>query len=250
MTLGVTALLAAPALDLSAQQSEEAALPDMTGRWAQMQYTTSISEIPIVGDVTGVTTSLLLLEVTQDGGAVAIKETVCDITITTTAKRVETIIPRAFQKAASGTTRKATLSRGTDGVIGFVEKPKTVVLGAKLKKRSDALPEEPDDERVLDADGDGHPGLTVKVKGLIDGDIYVVQRGWNKLTGAMSDEDSIFGSITWSSEQTVLDASSFMLKSNPTSKPDSSAKKNYFKMKRVDDAMSCKQLREKASSLF
>ena len=37
------------------------------------------------------------------------------------------------------------------------------------------LPGEADDPRVVDADSDGNPGVTVQVRGLIDGEVYMVQ---------------------------------------------------------------------------
>ncbi len=229
-------------------QADDPALPDLNGTWAQLQVTTSVSEIPIVGDVIGTTKSLLIVKVEQDGGDLKLKETICDIEITSTASRVDTIIPRAFQKAASGTRRVARVWY-EDGELQFQEKPKTVVLGAKLDKISDALPEDEDDERIVDSDKDGHPGLTVKVRGIIDGEIYVVQRGWNKLRGKF-DGEMFQGKVTWKSDQKVVDASRMLLNSNTTSKPHGNASKNYFKMKRIDASTSCADLRKSYTRLL
>lgn len=242
----LSALILAPVLCVLAPHTpahaEDPALPDLSGTWAQLQVTTSLSEIPIVGDVIGTTKSLLIVRVTQDGGKLAIKEEICDVLLTSTAKRVETIIPRAFQKAVSGTTRKATIWY-EDGALQFQEKPKTVVSGAKLARINDALPEDEDDSRLVDADKDGHPGLTVLVRGIIDGEIYVVQRGWNKLRGTV-EGDMVTGKVTWKSDQSVVDASRMLLNSNTTSKPHGGASKNYFKMKRIDESTSCSSLRK------
>ena len=86
LPLGLLALLLSP---VSAQTPPESpALPDLSGTWAQVQVTTTISELPVVGDVIGKTTSILLLDVTQDGDTLRIKEQMCDIRIDTSAKRV------------------------------------------------------------------------------------------------------------------------------------------------------------------
>ena len=239
----------------SAAQSppeEASALPDLSGTWAQLQVTTTISELPVVGDVIGKTTSILLLDVTQSGDTLKIKEQMCDIRIDTSAKRVRTIIPRAFQRAASGTVRKATISVNSSGELSFVEHPKVVVLGAKLKnKASDALPDDEDDARLVDLDKDGNPGLTIKVEGIIDGEMYIVQRGKNTMKGKLDPSSEIIsGKITWFSEQSVVDATSMFLQSSPKSKPHGGAAKNFFKMKKIDASTTCASLRKSYAKIL
>ena len=230
-----------------ATASAQEPLPDLSGQWAQLQVTTSISKIPVVGEVVSTTSSLLILSVEQTGEKLSIKEQICDIKIESTAKRVQTLIPPAFIKAASGTQRTATLSRAGQ-TIRYEQDPKVVVLGAKLKNPRDALPEDDDDPRVVDADKDGKPGLTVLVRGIVDGEVYVAQRGWNKLTGELRG-DLISGKVEWGSEQTTLDATSMLLKSSPTSRPDPRASVNYFRMKRLDGAVTCAQLKANQAAL-
>lgn len=226
---------------------EAPTIPDMNGTWAQLQVTTTVSELPVVGDVIGTTTSLLLLSVSQDDDKLSIKETICNIDITSTAKRVRTILPSAFQRAASGTKRKATITI-KDGTLHYKQHPKTVTLGAKLSKSNRTLPEDEDDPRVVDADKDGKPGLTVKIEGIIDGEIYIVQSGWNKLTGTMDNQGIISGKMAWKSTQKVVDASSIFLKSNPSSKPHGGTAKNFFKMKQVSPSTTCSDLKKNYTS--
>ena len=77
LPLGLLALLLSP---VSAQTPPESpALPDLSGTWAQVQVTTTISELPVVGDVIGKTTSILLLDVTQDGDTLRIKPSATEV---------------------------------------------------------------------------------------------------------------------------------------------------------------------------
>ena len=230
----------ASAQSTAPEKTPDAATIDMTGRWAQRQITTSISDIPILGDVVTTTTSVLMLDVVQKkDGKIAIKETICDIDINTDQGGLRTIIPPAFVRAASGTTRTGRVWKKGDR-WGMRIKPKVVVLGAKLARPDrDALPDDEDDARLVDADRDGKPGLTVRVRGAIDGEIYIVQRGWNEMTGSIQGKDQASGTIRWKSEQSVVDSSSIMLSSSPETRPDKRASKNTFAMKRVAPGASC-----------
>ena len=228
----------------------EGPLPDVRGAWAQEQLTTSVSKIPIVGEVTSTTRALLLLQIEQRGAQLTVHERICDVEITSTASRVRTIVPRAFQRASSGVTRPARLVR-QGGQVHLVQPPKLQVLGARLSKpRHEALPTEPDDPRVVDGDGDGEPGLTVLVRGVIDGEIYVAQRGWNELLGVV-EPGRIDGTVRWATEQVVLGASRMLLDSSPNSHPHPSPKRHTFRTRALGKGVAtCAQVRAQAPRLF
>src|SRR5690606_14696021 len=58
-------------------------------------------------------------------------------------------------------------------------------VGYRANGRDEPLPRDAADPRVVDADGDGHPGATLRltIAGLADGELYVVQRGHSTLAG-------------------------------------------------------------------
>lgn len=235
-----------------APTAQAAPTPDLTGRWAQLQRTTAVSDVTFVGEVISTTTALLLLEITRQGEGFTLRETVCAIDLASTADSVTMRIPPAFQRAVSGRTRPARLERDGAG-WRYVQPMKIEVSGAQLKNpERDKLPDDEDDPRVTDPDRDGKPGLTVQVRGLIDGDIYVVQRDRSELTGTLSpDGTRVAGGIKWRAEQTVLDATSVFLSGDPPeSAPHKDAKRSTFKMTRVAPGASCADLLAKRRSLF
>ena len=219
---------------------------DLSGRWAQLVVTTSISKIAVIGDVSSTTLSYGLLDLTQDErGRLTSVEQICEIKITSESKRIRTIIPARFAQAVSGTRRMGTLTIEGEQVK-IVMPRKATLFGAELGP-SDPLPKDKADKRVRDADGDGKPGLTVQVRGMIDGDLYIVTRGWNELTGQARGKDRVEGRVTWFNEQRVLDATSMFLRGDTNTVPDKTPTKNYFRWQRVPAQTSCAELSKRAS---
>ncbi|QDG54143.1 hypothetical protein FIV42_26395 [Persicimonas caeni] len=124
------------------------------------------------------------------------------------------------------------------------------VLGANLDAEADKLPRKKSDPRVIDGDKDGHPGMTVRVSGLIDGELYLLQKSWDRLWGKMLGDGRIVGRIKWRTEQVVLDSTSRLLGDPPESKPHPDPKQSYFRMKRVTAQTSCADIVKTQKELF
>ena len=104
---------------------------------------------------------------------------------------------------------------------------------------------------MFDEDGDGHPGVTIRMIGLIDGEMRVVQRTVNELEGVMTaDAETIIGRVTWSSEQHVLDATSAFLRASPSSRPHPDPARSHFVMRRVPASLGCDDLLSDHARLF
>lgn len=240
-TLAITLILSLNALD-QAHAEENTSL---TGRWAQLVVTTSISKLPVAGEVASVTKSFAIIDVKQDEqGRIITQEQVCDLQISSDSDSVKTIIPQKFLTAVSGQSRTGYTTKQKDS-LRLVLPRKVTTFGANVKS-GDALPTDEDDKRVIDADKDGKPGLTVRVKGLIDGELYVVTRGSNELYGALKPSGRVEGFVRWTSEQNVIDATSVFLKIEPTTKPDKRPEKNYFRWHRIPAQTSCKEVLSRA----
>ena len=227
------------------------AWPQVAGTWAQYLETASITDVPIIGDVMSWTRTWIIWEIEQQGADLTITETICHIDIRSESKRVKTILPRGFIQATSGTLRECKLSRDADGTVRFTQPRIYAIRGVRLKDaRREKLPEDDDDKRIIDADHDGHPGLTVQVRGIIDGQLYVVQRSWSELYGTVYGTDRIDGRVKWSSEQSVVGASSVFLSSNPDSRPAPRASRHFFKTRRVKPGTSCAEVLKQHKTLF
>lgn len=222
-----------------AQQEQPPA--DLSGRWAQLVVTTSVSKLPIAGKVITSTKSFALLDIAQDAkGQLTSTEQVCNIDIISDSDSIRTIIPPKFLKDVSGKSRPIHRAK-IDGKDTIVLPKITNIFGAKLSAK-DKLPTDEDDPRVIDADKDGKPGLTVKVNGMIDGELYIVTRGTNELKGHLMPSGRVEGHVTWNSEQVVLDATSIFLEIEPTTWPDKRPTKNFFRWYKVPAATDCAEL--------
>ena len=228
-------------------------LPDLAGRWAVLQVTSQIGAIPLVGERVRTSSTLALLDMEQEGLLVRAQEVACSTTIDSGTTLVKTEIPDPFIQSLPELRWTATLEP-SDAGLHFVTPWITSVNGARLEDpESDPLPTRADDPRVVDQDGDGKPGLTVRVSimgGLIGGDVYVVQRDRSKLSGTVVSPDEVEGLVEWSSEQSVLGASDSFLLGGTAAHSDPIAEHSYFRARRVDDATSCADLRLMAGTLF
>ncbi len=234
--IAVTALALAP---LSEAQARGGRMPDIRGTWAQVQVTTARTEIPVVGTLETTTTSLLVTEIEREGADYVLTEQVCQIDLTGGSDAVETIISEAFAKGVSGQQRAIKWYR--DGDALRYEQPKSWrASGVSTKNAATVkLPTSSDDPRVRDSDSDGNPGLTVKIRGAVDGEIYVAERSWSVLTGKMDGRGELHGSIKWYSEQSVLEATSIFLSDPPASVPTTAKSQNYFRMRKMAKGAGC-----------
>ncbi len=115
------------------------------------------------------------------------------------------VIPDAYQQSLAPFVRVGSYSEDKTGTT-VLELPAFVeVEGATLADPiHDALPTDPADARVTDQDKDGNPGVTIKLSGLVSGDMYVVQRQTSELTGIAVSQDRVQGHYGFSSEQNVI----------------------------------------------
>ncbi len=212
--------------------------PNIEGVWAQKQVQAAVSKLPILGSVQSYTTSLLHVRLRQTGTQIKVAITPCEVKIDSSVSSVRTLIPQAFLDAIGTTHANAKLVY-KDGVWIYDQAPNLSMSGAVLTNAwRDPLPETMDDPRVFDADNDGKPGVTVHVRGLVDGSIYMVQRSWNALKGEVKGT-RIEGLMRWQTTQNVIGASSILLKSNLETRVDPDASKSYFVSKRIDASTQC-----------
>lgn len=242
-------LLLLPAQLQSAAPDGNAASLDLTGTWAQVVVHRSLSAVPVVGDVASETTTRLLVTLSQQGDEVRASAKVCGMRIDG-SKLVRTSIPPALVRAMPEQRWKTQIVMEA-GAARLAPWARWDVLGARLSAPdSEKLPIEASDTRVFDQDGDGQPGVTIAVRGMIDGEIFVTQKGWSELRPDRVTADSISGSVRWRQTQTILGASSRFLSSGPDTRPDPKPEANWFSARRVEDAASCAEVAALPVSFF
>ncbi|MEZ4462918.1 MAG: hypothetical protein R3E66_24955 [bacterium] len=215
--------------------------PDISGTWAQLQVQTSVVTIPIAGDITSTTVALLRVEIAQNNKKLTVRTTPCAVDVDSEIDMVKTVIPQSTLAAIGTQQFRARLTQSERGWM-FYQPPVMQTLGVKLDNAwKDAMPSDPKDKRLIDADNDGKPGVTVKIEGAIDGAIYVAQRSWSRLEGLVSGA-RIKGSLQWQTDQSVLDATSALLSTPPRARPSNVPSENYFRAIRIAPDASCEDI--------
>lgn len=222
------------------------ALPDLSGVWVFAQVIAETVELPLIGTRARTATSFVRTVIVQDGSALTALEHNCATHIDYGTSLVKTVIPPGFLESLGVNERPGTLSwvhRDGAAVVEIVLPWDTQIAGARLEDpETDPLPAQADDPRVIDQDGDGHPGVSVHVEilALIKGEIYVTQRNWTRLVGTLIAPDTIRGTIEWTAEQTVLGASSSWLAQDQLGTPD--RERSFFIAKRISPGLDCAQI--------
>lgn len=118
---------------------------------------------------TSITTSWVLVAWERSGIEVTWTETLCGIE-SSEVFSTTTSFSDAFVETMPVRERSGTLSEASIGA-GFVGGPFVDLVSVELEDPvGEALPEEPDDARVLDQDGDGRPGVTVVIDNALLGE--------------------------------------------------------------------------------
>jgi hypothetical protein len=130
------------------------------------------------------------------------------------------------------------------------------VFGAQLSNpAADPLPSDSNDPRLVDVDGDGYPGLSVGLKGAINGTVRSVQRQTTALAGVAVASDRVEGQMTYASEQVLIASEPAIIKNlyaSSLSYTDPSICSSTFAMVRLPDAApaDCDWVRANEATLF
>ena len=240
LLIGAQSLNAQDMSDMSINAAQRVAWPKMTGQWVMELVSLSDTPVPIVDTVTTKTFTLVLVDVEQKENHLMLHETVCRLDTQLEMSVVQMNPSKHFTRALSGKIRKAHLVHGEEGGFELVINPRTIVHSARLESpRSEPLPTSPDDPRVFDADGDGHPGMTMKFSGLVIGEAYLVQRTQSHMRGQFHSPEHVEGPMTWQTEQSILDVSNPFLKFAPKPKAGIGRNDSFFVMRRSPNRTTC-----------
>lgn len=221
---------------------------DISGRWAYLEVQTQIVQAPAMADpFQNVVVTAVLLEQSQNGDSVTGTGTVCHrhtdgsvVAVAIPDRVIESIEPFSY-----------TATYGADG--SYVMDPVYMLLGYVPEDPTDVseLPTTADDERVYDQDGDGNPGVTMVLSGLMDGLVYAVQ--WNRIVpaGVTVAEDRIEGLLEFDLDENVIGSDPELIARLATEAfPDPEPCWSTFQMVRVPDEADCDWLRAELVTLF
>lgn len=247
LTLG----LMAAATDREARGAETV-WPDLSGDWAMVQVLVASADLPVVGNISIDTVVGVLTHATQSGSQVIFQDRYCFTDATPSTWLFRTNIPDIVMQSIRPAPREAHLVR-TECDFRLQQAWYTEVRGAVLEDpQADPLPTEANDPRVIDLEGDGHPGMTIQasILGIFSGQGYAVQRYRYQLDGTVFNPDLIVGFIDWTSEQRILAATHSMFMESFTDTTDPDASKHRFVMVRTDEPWTAEILRDHLSELL
>ena len=118
---------------------------------------------------------------------------------------------------------------------------------------NESLPNDPNDPRIVDADGDGQPGITVtiKVSPELTGELYIARREVFAWEALLTDPDRLDGTVTDDSEQLVIGASDPIFASSDANWAQfRDPARNPIILQRVDADWDCARLAAERDALF
>jgi hypothetical protein len=181
-----------------------AALSDLSGRWVIKEMGSLLVTAPAVSTLRTQTILYAIADMTSTGIAVRLEGRYCDRNeVDSATSLVKVAIPDAWAHTGSPFVRTGTYTP-IDGSAVLAIDPLVEVFGATLDNPTDPLPTDPTDPRIVDVDGDLHPGLTVNLTGLFTASLYSVQRQTTSMLGIPVSANRIEGTLSFLSEQTVV----------------------------------------------
>lgn len=141
-----------------------------------------------------------------------------------------------------------------DGVLTIHRPATPTPVGIRLADpTNESLPDDPADPRIVDDDGDGKPGVTVKIKVTDDfgGELYIARREIFAYDAALVAPDRLEGTVDDHSEQLVIGASDPVFatsKAQWVQRADRSL--SPIVMVRVDDSWDCQRLAAERATLL
>ncbi len=245
MKVFLALILLVPILPLPSVAQTE--WPDLSGSWALFQVISDYWDVPLLGERPRRIYQIAKIRVDQNGADLFLRsETICAMVFDMGTSLVQIFITPEFLAAVKIGPLSGKLLR-SEGGIALVIPEFFVLNGVRLTDPySEPLPTAPDDPRVVDLDGDGKPGFTVKLRvfGLISGETYVVQRLRQEYRGTVLSPDHIRGTIAWKDEQVTLGASASFFLIPGKGRPDPDPNRSFFVLRKIRGDEGCEELRE------
>jgi hypothetical protein len=217
---------------------------ELDGKWALLEVTMTVAEVPMMGPVKATRTTISVHDVTSDAASMKSKATLCSITVLGEKDLLKTTIGPKLFKAIPPPSLDAKLAK-VNGKLTFFQAGPPVILGAKLASPDEALPADAKDKRLFDQDTDFKPGITLTIKGMAEGDIHLSQRSWSRLDGSQQADGTFGGIVRHGLTQAVVGATVPMLAQPPPNVPVVAG--SYFRLGRLPKG-GCPEAAELAKS--
>lgn len=207
----------------------------LDGLWQVLLTVVTTTHVPVLGESRTVSSSLALASIV-DGRQT---QRMCDSWMTDRNPLAEVILPEAFIAAFPEESFPVEL-RGSGSRMAYHVEQHRQAVGYDP---AGPMPERVGDPGLIDWEGDGRPGATVRVRVPFagEGEVWMVQVGRTVLDGVVLDADRVEGGVTTLDfAQRTIGASNRLLDVNPTVRTDDAASR--FVMTRVPAGTTCATL--------
>jgi hypothetical protein len=211
--------------------------PLLEGTWALEMRAVSASQVPILGDVRSVTTTVVLVRLEPTATGWTQHHLPCGSTIDGGAL-VKTRIPRAYFDSV--TRKELTPQVRLEGDDVYFDVDLERFTGGWDPLQCDTVPSQIDSPCVRDWDADGKPGITIEVKAPFFpwAEVYVAQQTHPLLSGRMLGPDSIAGGLRVTQlDNRVLGSSNRLFHAQPKTRSVNDA--STFRMERLPTDATC-----------
>lgn len=243
------ALAALAALSLTAAAPAGAARDDEAweGRYAMEVRVATTARVPFFGTERSATRTLMLVDVRRTGAGMVQRQRVCHVE--TTSQRVRMTIPPGFVAALPVREYPGEFPDSDGG--RYYADTGVESVGFDPAATGGRLPARAGDGGVLDADGDGQPGVTVVGHFPVFGAVrlYLVQRSHVALEGRRVAPGRVEGTVDVRlMEQRTLGASNRLFRRSVPVRPDPS--RSGFTLVRVPAGTDCDDVARRAGEWF
>ena len=232
------------------QQPSEKPFAPLAGTFALKVVTTGKIDLPVVGEKTpqGHILFLLTRQWNNEKGYYTRKARMCNgtsgsvfgITTEVSSKGYQGI-PPSYSKLRVNEKHDTLSVKNELFLWGMKNLPKP--LTAKLPQSMEEAQSPAFKNIVYDVDKDGHPGITLKAKGMIDGELHAIQRRVTQFNGKALSPDRQIGRVNVVRESIILESDTYLVGEGPrTPAQHPDPKRSWFEAIRIDDQSTCKKV--------
>ncbi len=228
----------------------------LEGVWASQVINVQLLENQFVEVQEVVFTSINRVEIKQAGEQLTLHTQVCDLKrsrfgstdLVYPSATIASLEPTIAFSSIMEPAVQSELSWSEVRLMGWVQDP-------NLPPEQQPIPESADDPRVVDADNDNNPGVTLQISSEsnaeLNGDIYSVGRSAIQYLGVVSSLGRIEGFSQTQLESITLGASNPVLTlGETTATPHPDAPQSTFVLLRVADDVGCEAIVQLAEQIF
>jgi hypothetical protein len=236
---------------------------DLSGIWVARASGALVTNAPIVGTIRQESILTLLLTITQQGSNLVTEGRYCNRAMKNAPGAItNVVIPDRWAHTETPMVRTGTFALGAAGFPVVTFPMLTETIGWTAASPADVMPTVPND-RVIDQDGDGNPGITVVLSGAaISGSMYCTQLQTTAVQAIVVAPDRIEGGLDFTTLQNVLGSDPANLaqlyQAGGTTGPDPTPCSSSFTMVKLPDspgvdggaAVTCEWVRANETALF